>query len=204
MKKILTILCSLMMIMSFSLPTYAMDNTYSESTYYDTSNISENMNELDPYIKVIDNQYVMDLPQNIILSEELNQEVTQQLNSTNKFILENDYIIGDDKVAKPRISTRAYGSTYVHPHWNYLEIGLDAGVVSAIVSAGVGSGVTVLITMVPAVAAWIASVGAATGNIAIGAIVSFIVSIAAGQVIKDGIIIHYNFFYQRVNYFAWQ
>lgn len=67
--------------------------TNSEVITYTSDNISPGFNELDPYVKVGNNSFILRLPDNVRLSDELNIKITNHLNSINQSIDENSLVI---------------------------------------------------------------------------------------------------------------
>lgn len=180
----------------------------SEKIVYDISNISEQMDELTPYIRVEKNEYVLELPSNIIITPELKQKVDQQLSISNEMIKRNDLVIDlKSKVAKENtpnmyVQPLAYGKNAVYIHWNYLEIYMDAGLVRDITSVGIGVAVGILFTKLPALVAF----GAANPYLAIGisVIAAQIISSVINSGIRDGLVLHYNFLTFSITYIGRQ
>lgn len=198
MKKLFNLLCSFIMIVQFILPTYAQE----QNKYYSFDNISSNWNELDPYVKIQNNSFYLDLPDNVELSSELYSAVTNHLSSINEEIKENDLTI-DVKTRRVYLpnqtfSTRSYGKNAVYFHWNYLEIYLDAGMVQSITTTGVGAlwGLAGIYTPILAAHPVI--------TLSIGAIFSLVANAVASSGIKDGIVLHLNFLGGGVTYIGRQ
>lgn len=203
MKKLFTYICSLILLLSSALPIYARD-TSNKNVYYSSSNISENLNELDPYIQVKDNRYVLTLPSNVILSDELECKVDESLKVANEFIKKNNYEIGSNKIAHPKneIIPMVYGRNAFYIHWNYFEIWMDAGLVKNVVNAGVTGVITAIVAAIPPFAAWIAA--NPTLAPAIVAFATTLISNISGDMINNGIIVHYNWIMQKITYIGLQ
>lgn len=197
MKKFLSIICSVLMLISLVHPTYAQE--YQEhNVYYDATNISSNWSELDDYIKIHDNQFYLELPQNVRLSSDLYSKVKIHLSKINESIIKFD-LQADEKTGRiyfpeQTVSTRAYGKNAVYFHWNYLEIYLDAGMVQNISSTGVAAlwGIAGIFTPVLAAHPVI--------TLSIGVIFSLVANAVISSKIKDGIILHLNFLGGGVTY----
>ncbi len=201
MKKFLSVICSVLMFISFVSPAYAQEHQ-EHIVYYDTTNISTNWSELDEYIKIHDNQFYLELPQNVRLSSELYSKVTEHLSKINesiiKFDLQTDEKTGRVYLPEQTVSTRAYGKNAVYFHWNYLEIYLDAGMVQNITSTGVTAlwGLAGIFTPVLAAHPVI--------TVGIGVIFSLVANAVISSGIKDGIVLHLNFLGGGVTYIGRQ
>lgn len=85
--------------------------------------ISEsNIDDLEPYIQVDGNQYVLELPDNVIISEETLSTVNESISKINQHIVfENLYINPETKSAL-QISgnqlSRAYEKNHITWRWN--------------------------------------------------------------------------------------
>lgn len=203
MKKILSLISSFTLIFSLSVPIYAMDVT-PQNTHYSSENISDNLEELDPYISVKNNLFVLDLPSNITLSKELENKLIEILGSTNKFIQNNDYVIGIDKVARPKneIITRAYGKNAFYLHWNYFEIWMDAGLTKNLAIAGTAGVLGALAAAIPPFAAWMAANPVISAGLY--AFATSLIPNLVGDMATNGIIVHYNWIMQKITYIGLQ
>ncbi len=133
---------------------------------------------LTKYIKVVDNQFVLDLPSNVVVSPEVNRLAIEEVAASNEFVKENGLSINprtltaeakivDGKLVTSGISVRSYGKTGVlKVGWNYVRIGLDAGLTKDILTAGVAgaAGYLGFIAGGPTVAAIVAAVSGVVGN----------------------------------------
>lgn len=165
-----------------------------DAKYYDINNVSESMEELTPYIKVKNNAYVLDLPNTKTISSNLNKHIQMQLNYINNLIVKNNYVINiNTKVAKPRneIQARSYGKNAVYFHWNYLELYLDAGLVQNITTSGFGALFGAGSFLVPVMAAH------PVITLGVGVIFALIVNAISSANIRDGVILHLNFYKGR-------
>lgn len=203
MKKILSLLSASSLLFSLSSPIYAA-NTTNNHALYSSDTISDQLEKLDPYITVKNNNFVLDLPDNITLSKKLENQVLESLKSTNQFINENNYEIGSDKVARPRNEaiTRTYGKNAFYLHWNYFEIWMEAGLTKNLAIAGTTGAIAAIAVAIPPFAEWI------TANPAIGAgLVAFASSLIpnlVGDMANNGIIVHYNWIIQKITYIGLQ
>ncbi len=131
MKKILSFLLSIMMIFSFSSPTHAKEKLVISSS---------NIQKLDPYVKVINNEFVLDLPDNIYLDE--NDFITTQrmIAEANKIVRENNLTIHPETKTAIiyGVQTRAWGKNDIEFHWNFARVYIDAGNLRIALTAGVG------------------------------------------------------------------
>lgn len=103
---------------------------------------ADNIETLDRYIIVVDNQYVLKLPDSVEISEELLNDVTKSISQTNEQIIsEGLYLDPETKSAvqqlnnESMIGARSYGKNKVVWRWNSFTAYLDAGMVR-MVSAG--------------------------------------------------------------------
>lgn len=173
--------------------------------HYDIHNVSESMEELTPYITVENNQFVLKLPENVTVSSELQNKVQEQLNGTNTTINVSNYVIDSKtKTAHPKneIQTRKYGKNALYIHWNYLEFWLDAGLLQTLYKAGAAGAITAIVAAFPPIVAFIAAHPIA--GLTIAAIVSSVVDSAIGFGVKNGLIVHYNFYMLKVTKVKYQ
>lgn len=200
-KKLFACLLSCTLLIGVANISPVKANTSPEEITYTVENISQGMEELDPYVKVENNSFVLRLPQHIHLSLELANMLTNYLNEVNKSILDNNLRINPEngRVYDPTsINYRSYGKNAVYFHWNYLEIYLDAGMVQNISTTGVGAlwGIAGIFTPVLAAHPVI--------TVGVGVILSLIANAVASSTIRDGIVMHLNFFEMKVTYLAKQ
>lgn len=136
MKKIKGFLCILVCILLTSgiTPVFA-DNT---SRRFDLNNTSLSMNELTPYIKVINNNYVLELPKDISLSDDLKFKVESVLKMSNKTINERGLTI--DPISKQAYEIYGFRSansknyTGLSWNWNYVRVYLDSKIFASLFS----------------------------------------------------------------------
>ena len=172
-----------------STPVYAEE----KSVYLD-NNKEKNYNEFDKFIIVQNNKYVLNIVDETVFNQEDLETVKLMVEKANETIVNEDLIINpSNKIATPRIATRAYGKNAIEFHWNYARIYLDAGQTKALVNATIAGGSTAL-------GGFFGQVGGAAAGAIIGAYLSTVI----GDNIKNGVWVDYNYFAGRVNNFGWQ
>lgn len=123
-----------------STPVYAEE----KSVYLD-NNKEKNYNEFDKFIIVQNNKYVLNIVDETVFNQEDLETVKLMVEKANETIVNEDLIINpSNKIATPRIATRAYGKNAIEFHWNYARIYLDAGQTKALVNATIAGGSTAL------------------------------------------------------------
>lgn len=172
-----------------SIPVYAEE----KSVYLD-NNKEKNYNEFDKFIIVQNNKYVLNIVDETVFNQEDLETVKLMVEKANETIVNEDLIINpSNKIATPRITTRAYGKNAIEFHWNYARIYLDAGQTKALVNATIAGGSTAL-------GGFFGQIGGAAAGAIIGAYLSTVI----GDNIKNGVWVDYNYFAGRVNNFGWQ
>lgn len=172
-----------------STPVYAEE----KSVYLD-NNKEKNYNEFDKFIIVQNNKYVLNIVDETVFNQEDLETVKLMVEKANETIVNEDLIINpSNKIATPRIATRAYGKNAIEFHWNYARIYLDAGQTKALVNATIAGGSTAL-------GGFFGQIGGAAAGAIIGAYLSTVI----GDNIKNGVWVDYNYFAGRVNNFGWQ
>lgn len=175
-----------------SIPVYAEE----KSVYLDNNkekNYNE-YNEFDKFIIVQNNKYVLNIVDETVFNQEDLETVKLMVEKANETIVNEDLIINpSNKIATPRIATRAYGKNAIEFHWNYARIYLDAGQTKALVNATIAGGSTAL-------GGFFGQIGGAAAGAIIGAYLSTVI----GDNIKNGVWVDYNYFAGRVNNFGWQ
>ena len=172
-----------------STPVYAEE----KSVYLD-NNKEKNYNEFDKFIIVQNNKYVLNIVDETVFNQEDLETVKLMVEKANETIVNEDLIINpSNKIATPRIATRAYGKNAIEFHWNYARIYLDAGQTKALVNATIAGGSTAL-------GGFFGQIGGAAAGAIIGAYLSTVI----GDNIKNGVWLDYNYFACRVNNFGWQ
>lgn len=172
-----------------SIPVYAEE----KSVYLD-NNKEKNYNEFDKFIIVQNNKYVLNIVDETVFNQEDLETVKLMIEKANETIVNEDLIIDpSNKIATPRIATRAYGKNAIEFHWNYARIYLDAGQTKALVNATIAGGSTAL-------GGFFGQIGGAAAGAIIGAYLSTVI----GDNIKNGVWVDYNYFAGRVNNFGWQ
>lgn len=171
-----------------STPVYAEE----KSVYLD-NNKEKNYNEFDKFIIVQNNKYVLNIVDETVFNQEDLETVKLMVEKANETIVNEDLIINpSNKIATPRIATRAYGKNAIEFHWNYARIYLDAGQTKALVNATIAGGSTAL-------GGFFGQIGGAAAGAIIGAYLSTVI----GDNIKNGVWVDYNYFAGRVNNFGW-
>lgn len=172
-----------------SIPVYAEE----KSVYLD-NNKEKNYNEFDKFVIVQNNKYVLNIVDETVFNQEDLETVKLMVEKANETIVNEDLIIDpSNKIATPRIATRAYGKNAIEFHWNYARIYLDAGQTKALVNATIAGGSTAL-------GGFFGQIGGAAAGAIIGAYLSTVI----GDNIKNGVWVDYNYFAGRVNNFGWQ
>lgn len=172
-----------------STPVYAEE----KSVHLD-NNKEKNYNEFDKFIIVQNNKYVLNIVDETVFNQEDLETVKLMVEKANETIVNEDLIINpSNKIATPRIATRAYGKNAIEFHWNYARIYLDAGQTKALVNATIAGGSTAL-------GGFFGQIGGAAAGAIIGAYLSTVI----GDNIKNGVWVDYNYFAGRVNNFGWQ
>lgn len=172
-----------------STPVYAEE----KSVYLD-NNKEKNYNEFDKFIIVQNNKYVLNIVDETVFNQEDLETVKLMVEKANETVVNEDLIINpSNKIATPRIATRAYGKNAIEFHWNYARIYLDAGQTKALVNATIAGGSTAL-------GGFFGQIGGAAAGAIIGAYLSTVI----GDNIKNGVWVDYNYFAGRVNNFGWQ
>lgn len=172
-----------------STPVYA-----EEKSFYLDNNKEKNYNEFDKFIIVQNNKYVLNIVDETVFNQEDLETVKLMVEKANETIVNEDLIINpSNKIATPRIATRAYGKNAIEFHWNYARIYLDAGQTKALVNATIAGGSTAL-------GGFFGQIGGAAAGAIIGAYLSTVI----GDNIKNGVWVDYNYFAGRVNNFGWQ
>ena len=156
----------------------------------------DNIKILDQFITVCNNQFVFDIPDYVVIDEQLKMKLTQMTDQINYLIKENNYYIDTvTKIAQPRIQPRAYGVNRITLSWNSIIIKMDAGMVKLVTKAVAAGGVAVA-TAIPGLVSFIAAnpiIGAS--GLAVG---TSVIDSLLDSNIKDGVEIHYNFFFGHV------
>lgn len=172
-----------------STPVYAEE----KSVYLD-NNKEKNYNEFDKFIIVQNNKYVLNIVDETVFNQEDLETVKLMVEKANETVVNENLIINpSNKIATPRIATRAYGKNAIEFHWNYARIYLDAGQTKALVNATIAGGSTAL-------GGFFGQIGGAAAGAIIGAYLSTVI----GDNIKNGVWVDYNYFAGRVNNFGWQ
>lgn len=180
----------------FLLVTFALPINAEESLFINEDNI----NELEQFIEVVENQFVLNIPENVVILDSVKNEVLDQLEENNRLIEENYFYIDPvTKISEAQIMTMAYGYNSVKITWNSIIVKIDAGLLKVLANLATGVGVGAiaikLAAVIPALEAHphlTGLAGAILGEILAGTLYD--------KVIKDGVEIHYNFFYRIITY----
>lgn len=207
MKKLLRIFSITVLSIALSLGSITVLRADSEPINYNLTNISQDYSELDEYIVIKDNQYILELPSNITLSSDLKERINITLQESNNTIVELGLIINAETKEAIHYTmdnnglTRAYGVSSISISWNSIILKVSAGMLRSIASVITGIAVGAAVTFVAAKIApfWPALSQTILKN---GWSVQFIVGLGADllsgklyqSTIKHGIEVHYNFF----------
>lgn len=111
-----------------------------------TSDVSEELQSLDNYVEVKNNQYELNVPSNASVSPKLIEEASNMIESSNEIVRENNLIIDpNSKVAKEAqhvLSARAKyveGKSGVELHWNYARVFVSKSAANAIKGGGMAA-----------------------------------------------------------------
>ena len=152
-----------------------------------------NIQELDQFITVEKNQFVLNIPEHVVISNELKTELIKKNTEINNIIKQENFVINPKtKIAEPLIQTRAYGENSISLSWNSIIIFMDAGLVQTILKAAAAGGIAGAVVAFPVLVAWIAA--NPISGVAVTAVVASIVDPVIDIGTDDGVEIHYNFF----------
>lgn len=172
-------------------PAFAQENS---NEIIITQNAIDN---IDKYVDVENNQYVLNLPYNITIDEELKQVVLNKMNAVNTYISKESLRINNiTKIATQTIFSRKYGVNSISFSWNSIIFNMDAGLVQLLLKAGLAGAAVALAAAFPPLAVFIVAnpvLGLASVAIAVSVVDSLI-----GSGIKNGVEIHYNFSLRQV------
>lgn len=152
----------------------------------DTSQ-GDNLAILDPYIKVIANEYVLVVPENVHIDSTILQQTTNMISQSNTLIKENNATI--DPITKTAtfydnnsIQLRAYkqGVNKVTVHWNRVRIYLSKSTVTKVQGGSLGA-LGFLIGKVP--------------DVRVQAVSAVLIGIIGTSTPKGGLWFDYNYFY---------
>lgn len=156
------------------------------------------VNDVDQYVTVVDNQYVLELPDNYDIGSQELDLLKDKMDVINAYIANGNLKIDlDTKIASQTISTFKYGVNSISFSWNSIIFKLDAGMVELLAKAGAAGALAIVIATFPPLVAFVAAnpvLGLAVGAI----VVSVVDSIVGSGIINDGLEIHYNFLLFRV------
>lgn len=112
---------------TFSNPQFpnALANQSQQSDVLNQTDVEK----IDPYVKVLDKKFVLEVPQNIDVSEAALEQAQELIDSTNQIIQENDLFV--DPETKTAVSTgmltRSAGHNGIEFHWNYARVYISKG-----------------------------------------------------------------------------
>lgn len=179
-----------------NIPTQTQ-NTPNTSIPTVSNNVSSNLDLLDPFVKVENNQYILKLSDNVKFSEQLISEAKKQIEVTNTTIKEKGLTINPEtKTAYMGSLLRAAGKNSVTVHWNYWRIYLNKDTTNAIIRAGAIGGSALVIGAIPQ----LSSIGASVAGAAIGSFVSD----TWKSPVSNGIWFDFNTYYFSINNYGWQ
>ena len=172
----------------FLLVTFALPINAEESLFINEDNI----NELEQFIEVVENQFVLNIPENVVILDSVKNEVLDQLEENNRLIEENYFYIDPvTKISEAQIMTFAYGFNSVKITWNSIIVEIDAGLLKVLANLATGLGVGAIAIKLAAVIPALEGHPHLTGLAG-----SILGEILAGtlydKVIKDGVEIHTN------------
>lgn len=141
----------------------------------------------DNYVQVQNNQYVLELPQNMKVNKNDIDNVSSYISKANQIIAEEHLTINPNtKIATKtfedpsQVGVRSAGKNHVDVYWNYARVFLSKNSVNNIIAGGSG-GLGALVGFIPGV-----GLGAA---VAIG----IVLSIVGSQQVNNGIWFDYNY-----------
>jgi len=157
------ILCSTLIMTAGVLPTKALASTGTDSSTTFSSQVNTvnskqtiitDLNSLDPYIRVQDNQFKLVLPENVVVSSEIKQEAQEQLDKQNSIVLQNHATIDPEtKTATITVNNETGSNTSkfnilakskyhqginkVSVHWNYARVWIKRSTLKVAINSGV-------------------------------------------------------------------
>lgn len=180
---------------------YTSDLSINNSVAISKDNL--NTDFLTKYVSVLDNQFVLNIPENAQLSMDVHNRALSELAVTNSFVKENNLTINPDTliaettfanghIQSGDFSVAAYGKTGIlKVGWNYVKVGLNAGLTKDVLTAGVAGAAGYLGFLVsgPGAAAVVAAVSGVVGN---------------HVNVKNGVWFTYNIVSRKVTSAGWQ
>lgn len=190
----ISLLTSILLIPTFITPVDASSNMSPMIQNYENSQINSltdnDITEIDPYVKVISNKYILQIPDDSNINQSKIRLAQESINASNNFIEERGLVI--DKNTKTAVLPsflRSAGKNDVDIHWNFIRIYIDKGNANLIKNGALGAA-SFLAGKVP--------------NPYLGGTAVVVSSILAGVTIKNGIWIDYNFLTGKYNNWGWQ
>lgn len=174
---------------------HGKDNASSLKTFDQENNIITDLESVDPYIYVQNNQYVLNLPSNVTIPQEIKTQVDELVAASNSIIKDQKLFINPEtKIARPLIQTYAAGKNAVEMHWNYARVYLNKKTVNSLVHATLSGGST-------AVGGLLGGIGGATAGAFIG---TFISNQIGSSPVSNGMWFDYNYIYRSINKWGFQ
>jgi len=146
--------------------------------------IINELENLDPYVKVEDNTYILELPKDIIVNPILEQEARTLIDKSNKIISEEQVTIDPTTktatIYESAIQPLAYkeGVNSVTLHWSHAKINLSKSTATA-VQAGNLAALNFLTPYLP--------------SVSLQLFASVLIATIGSQTPKGGVWVHYNY-----------
>ncbi len=167
----------------------ALEPTSNQSVsqeFIEPSTTKENLEILDPYVEVINNQYVLSIPKDVHINSSLLQQAQIMINKTNEVIQKENLTI--DPVTKtatlydsaPVFYAYKQGVNKVTFHWNRARIYLSKSTVKAIKGGSLGA-LGFLTDYLP--------------NVTTKLVAAILLGIIGTKEVKGGLWFDYNYFY---------
>ena len=156
MKKLIRVFSITVLSIGLSLGSITVLRADSETIHYDVTTISQDYSELDEYIVIKDNQYILELPSNITLSSNLKEKINTTLQESNNTIVELGLIINAETKEATHYTmdsnglTRAYGVSSISISWNSIILKVSAKMLRSIASVITGIAVGAAVGFVAA------------------------------------------------------
>jgi len=113
------------------------------------NNSEQEESALDPYVDVVNNQYVLNLPDNNSFSSATIEKANATINQTNEFIKQNNLTINPETKTGDIPANSLKDSPFVNFsygfnghgtfHWNYVRIYIDKGTANGIKAGTIGA-----------------------------------------------------------------
>lgn len=195
---VVTLLLGIISLVSFNQIANA-DEVESKPDTTITSNGSllseEQVQQIDSYVTVENNQFVLNLPNNSNLTDQEIINAKSLITEANKAVFESNAKINPltKSASVYPIQTRAYGKNDIEVYWNFVRVYLDKGQAKALAAAAISGGSTAL-------GGFFGNIGGAAAGAAIG---GYLASVA-GNNINNGVWFDYNIYTRKITQFGWQ